>query len=247
MLARDWYYNERRRIGLDSAVASIYDRHDDSDIRARAALTMLGVQRGWRVADIGWGNGVVASGGGGPIGRGGRAVGPGGGGRGGAGVDAIDISPAMLALANIQARDRKVAIRTQPAGMLSFAYQPNSYDLIVSEFTLHHLPDFWKAVALARIYAALKPGANFYLRDIVFVSTPDGTERDVEQWADFTIKNHDFQREGVVTHMRDEYSTFGWVIERMLTDVGFTLQSVDYHAPLHGTYLLRKPKPDRQS
>ena len=48
MLARDWYYNERRQIGLDSAVASIYDRDDDRDIRARAALTMLGVQRGWR-------------------------------------------------------------------------------------------------------------------------------------------------------------------------------------------------------
>ena len=47
--------------------------------------------------------------------------------------------------------------------------------------------------------------------------------------------------------MRDEYSTFGWVIERMLTDVGFTLQSVDYHAPLHGTYLLRKPKPDHRA
>src|SRR5215207_896709 len=221
----------RRQLGLDSAVASIYDRHDDSDLRARAALTMLGVQKGWRMADIGCGNGVLAC----------EAA------LLGAEVDAIDISPAMLALANIQARDRKVAIRTQPAGMLSFAYQPNSYDLIVSEFTLHHLPDFWKAVALARIYAALKPGANFYLRDIVFVSTPDGTERDVEQWADFTIKNHDFQREGVVTHMRDEYSTFGWVIERMLTDAGFTLESVDYHAPLHGTYLLRKPKPDQQS
>jgi hypothetical protein len=120
------------------------------------------------------------------------------------------------------------------------------FGVIVSEFTLHHLPDFWKAVALARIFAALKPGANFYLRDIVFVSMPDGVERDVEQWADFSIKNHDFERESVVTHMRDEYSTFGWVIERMLTDVGFTLESVDYHAPLHGTYLLRKPKPGHQ-
>jgi len=231
MLARDWYYNQRRQLGLDSAVASIYDRHDDSDIRARAALTMLGVKPGWRVADIGCGNGVLACE---------TAL-------MGAEVDAVDISPAMLALANIQARDRKIAIRTQPAGMLSFAYQPNSYDLVVSEFTLHHLPDFWKAVALARIYAALKPGANFYLRDIVFVSMPDGTERDVGEWADFSIKNHDFERESVVTHMRDEYSTFGWVIERMLTDVGFTLESVDYHAPLHGTYLLRKPKPDQQS
>src|ERR1700749_1908677 len=140
MLARDWYYNERRRIGLDTAVASICDQDDDRDIRARAALTMLGVQRGWRVADIGCGNGVLAC----------EAA------ELGAEVDAIDISPAMLALADIQARDRRLAIRTQSAGLLSFAYQPGSYDLIVSEFTLHHLPDFWKAVALARIFAALK-------------------------------------------------------------------------------------------
>ena len=46
--------------------------------------------------------------------------------------------------------------------------------------------------------------------------------------------------------MRDEYSTFGWVIERMLTDAGFALTAVDYHAPLHGTYLLRKPKHGEQ-
>src|SRR6266851_2851539 len=231
MLARDWYYNQRRQLGLDSAVASIYDRHDDSDIRARAALTMLGVQRGWRVADIGCGNGVLAV----------EAA------LMGADVDAVDISPAMLALASIQAKDRRVAIRTQPAGLLSFAYQPNSYDLIVSEFTLHHLPDFWKAVALSRIYDALKPGANFYLRDIVFVSMPDGRDRDIDQWADFNTKNHDFARDTVVSHMRDEYSTFGWVIERMLTEVGFTLVSVDYSAPMHGTYLLQKPNPGAQS
>src|SRR5580698_4969390 len=230
MLARDWYYNERRQIGIDSAVASIYDQ-DDSDLRARATLKMLDVQRGWRLADIGCGNGVLAC----------EAA------RIGAEVDAIDISPAMLALAEIQARDARVAIRTQSAGLLSFASEPNSYDLVVSEFALHHLPDFWKAVALSRIFAALKPGAAFFLRDIVFVSMPDGSERDVEAWADFNIKNHGFVRDSVVTHMRDEYSTFGWVMERMLTDVGFTMLSADYHAPLHGAYLLRKPKPGEQS
>jgi len=225
MLARDWYYNERGRIGLEPAVASIYGSDDDGDLRARAALQMLGVKKGWRIADIGCGNGVLAT----------EAA------LMGAVVDAIDISPAMLALAEIYARDRKAAVRTQSAGLLSFAYQPNSYDLIVSEFTLHHLPDFWKAVAMSRIFAALKPGTNFYLRDIVFVSMPDGSERNVEQWADFNVKNHDFARDNVVTHMRDEYSTFGWVMERMLTEVGFTLLSADYHAPLHGTYLLQKP------
>ena len=227
MLARDWYYNERGRIGLEPAVASIYGSDDDGDLRARAALNMLGVKKGWRVADIGCGNGVLAT----------EAA------LMGAEVDAIDISPAMLALAEIYSRDRRATVRTQSAGLLSFAYQPNSYDLIVSEFTLHHLPDFWKAVAMSRIFAALKPGANFYLRDIVFVSTPDGSERNVEQWADFNIKNHDFARGSVIIHMRDEYSTFGWVMERMLTDVGFTLVSADYHAPMHGTYLLHKPNP----
>src|ERR1700681_1913723 len=117
MLARDWYYNERRRIGLDSAGGAIYHRHDDSDLRARAALTMLRVQRGWRVADIGCGNGVLAC----------EAA------LMGAEVDAIDISAGVLALAKIQASDRKVAIRTQSAGLLSFAYQPDTYDLMVSE------------------------------------------------------------------------------------------------------------------
>ncbi|ULK99840.1 class I SAM-dependent methyltransferase [Bradyrhizobium sp. I71] len=230
MLARDWYYNERNRMGIEPAVASIYDSHDDADLRARAALKMLGVQRGWRIADIGCGNGVLAT----------EAA------LMGAEVDAIDISPAMLALAEIYARDRKAPVRTQSAGLLSFAYRPASYDLIVSEFTLHHLPDFWKAVAMSRIYRALKPGASFYLRDIVYTAMPDAVERDVEQWADFQIKNHDFARGSVVTHMRDEYSTFGWVMERMLTDVGFTLVSADYHAPMHGTYLLRKPKAGEQ-
>lgn len=231
MLARDWYYNERRQVGLDKAVASIYDADDGRDARARAALITLGVQKGWRIADIGCGSGVMAC----------EAA------ELGADVDAIDISPAMLALAERQARERRLAIRTQSAGLLSFAYAPNSYDLIVSEFTLHHLPDFWKAVAMSRIYGALKPGACFFLRDIVFVSTPDGSERDIAQWADFNAKNHSFARDSVVTHMRDEHSTFGWVIERMLTDIGFTIVSADYHAPLHGTYVLRKPKPAEQS
>src|SRR5437879_6783528 len=149
MLARDCYYSERRQIGLGSAVASIYDRHDDSDLRARGALTMLGVQRGWRVADIGCGNGVLAC----------EAA------LMGAEVDAIDISPAMLALAEVYARDRKASVRTQSAGLLSFAYHPNSYDLIVSELTRHHLPDFWTEVAMSRLQGGLKPGQQIHCRD----------------------------------------------------------------------------------
>src|SRR5260221_9512206 len=104
MLARDWYYNERRQIGLDTAVASIYNLDDDSDLRARAALTMLGVQRGWRVADIGCGNGVLAV----------EAA------MMGAEGGALDILPAMLALAQIPANDPRGAIPTPAAGLFCF-------------------------------------------------------------------------------------------------------------------------------
>ena len=53
-------------------------------------------------------------------------------------------------------------------------------------------------------------------------------------------------RDSVIANMRDEHSTFGWVMERMLAEVGFELVSADYHAPLHGTYLLQKPKSNGQ-
>src|SRR5438105_14539710 len=110
MLARDWYYNERNRMGIGPAVASIYDSHDDNDLRARAALTMLGVKKGWRVADIGCGNGVLAT----------EAA------LMGAEVDAIDISPAMLALAAVHARDRRAPLRTHSAGLLRLDSHPTS-------------------------------------------------------------------------------------------------------------------------
>ena len=126
---------------------------------------MLGVQRGWRVADIGCGNGVLAC----------EAA------MMGAEVDAIDISPAMLALAEIQARDRKARSGPSRPACSASPTSPIPMTSIVSEFTLHHLPDFWKAVAMSRILRALKPGASFFLRDIVFVSMPDGFERDVER------------------------------------------------------------------
>jgi len=124
--------------------------------------------------------------------------------------------------------------------MLSFACQPIPM-IVVSEFTLHHLPGFLEAVALARFFTALKPGANFYLRRHRVSSHADGVERDVEQWADFRSE-HDFERENVSPYAR-RISTFGWVIERMLTDVGFTLESAIITRRWHGTYLLRKPKP----
>ncbi len=229
MLARDWYYNDRRQVGVDFATgdqAASYDQKQrDNAERARAALIRLGTKPGWRVADIGCGAGILAC----------EAA------EMGADVEAIDISPAMLKLTEGHAADRGVELKTQATGFLSFAYEPGSFDLIVSEYALHQLPDFWKAVAMARVFNALKPGGKFFLRDVVFGCAPDGVERSVDEWTDFILKNHAFSREEIATHIRDEHSTFGWVIEGLLKEAGYQLISADYHPPVYGTYVAQKP------
>jgi 2-polyprenyl-3-methyl-5-hydroxy-6-metoxy-1,4-benzoquinol methylase len=229
MLARDWYYNDRRQVGLDfSAEAQVatYDRRQgETPDRAHKVLQSLGVKAGTVVADIGCGTGAVAC----------EAA------EMGAIVHAIDISPAMLAMAERRAADNGVALHEQSAGFLSFAFEPESFDVIISEFALHHLPDFWKAVALSRVMNALKPGGRFFLRDIVFTSKPDGVERSIEQWSDFLLKNHSFSRDEFAMHVRDEHSTFGWVIEGLLKEAGFADVSAEYRAPVYGTFRAHKP------
>jgi 2-polyprenyl-3-methyl-5-hydroxy-6-metoxy-1,4-benzoquinol methylase len=229
MLARDWYYNDRRHVGLDfSAEAQVatYDRRQaDHPDRARGVLKSLGVQPGWTMADIGCGTGAMAC----------EAADM------GLTVHAIDISPAMLSMAEMRARELGVSLNTQSAGFLSFSYAANSFDLIVSEYALHHLPDFWKAVALSRIHSALKPGGMLFLRDVVFTCKPDGVERGVDEWSDFLLKNHSYSRDEFAMHVRDEHSTFGWVIEGLIREAGFALEAADYTKPVYGTYRARKP------
>lgn len=229
MLARDWYYNDRGQLGVDfgadDLTATYTERQRGSAARARATLKMLGVKPGWRVADIGCGSGILAC----------EAA------EMGAAVEAIDISPAMLRLTEVHAAEMGVHVSTQATGFLSFDYEPGSLDVVVSEFALHQLPDFWKSVAMARVFSALKPGGQFLLRDVVFNCAPDGVERTIEQWTDFILKNHNFSRDDVAIHMRDEHSTFGWVIEGLLKAARFAVVSAEYQPPVYGTYLARKP------
>jgi len=142
---------------------------------------------------------------------------------------------AMLALAEIQARDRKVAIQTQSAGLLS---SPISRipTISLSASSRCTSAGFLEGGGAVADLCGAEAGQQLLSARYRVRQHARRAERDVEAWADFNIKNHGFSRDSVVTHMRDEYSTFGWVIERMLTDVGFTLASADYHAPLHALF-----------
>src|SRR5438132_1610888 len=67
-------------------------------------------------------------------------------------------------------------------GFLSYQHEGPPADIVTSKFALHHLPDFWKAVALARIHAWLRPGGIFFLRDVVFSFAAGDCARGVEDW-----------------------------------------------------------------
>ena len=86
-------------------------------------------------------------------------------------VLALDISQGMIEFAEEKARrnDRN-NIEFINAGFLTFEPKEQKFDAVVTQLVLHHLPDFWKLIALKNVNSMLRPGGKFYLKDVVFSS-----------------------------------------------------------------------------
>jgi SAM-dependent methyltransferase len=139
-------------------------------------------------------------------------------------VVAVDVSPAM-----VTALRKKVAgapnVECVQAGFLSYQHRGPPADAVYSRNALHHLPDFWKAVALERVAAMLRPGGIFRLRDIVFSFDVRDAERAIGAWLD---DGGNWSRTELEAHLRDEHSTFTWLLEPMLERAGFEIAEADY-------------------
>jgi len=53
------------------------------------------------------------------------------------------------------------------SGFLTFDTKNPPVDVITTTFAFHHLPDFWKGIALQRLNKLLKPGGLLYLHDVI--------------------------------------------------------------------------------
>jgi SAM-dependent methyltransferase len=74
-------------------------------------------------------------------------------------VIAVDVSPVMLARLRAKvAASGMTNIEVVQAGFLSYEHQGSPADFIYSRYALHHLPDFWKGVALVHLHRFLRPG-----------------------------------------------------------------------------------------
>jgi ubiquinone/menaquinone biosynthesis C-methylase UbiE len=144
---------------------------------------------------------------------------------------AVDVSPVML-----QRLEDKVAalgldnIEIVRAGFLTYEHAGAPADFVYSRFALHHLPDFWKAVALARLRRILRPGGVLRLWDVVYDFSPAEAEERLEAWcaSGGDAVEGEWSRAELEEHVRDEHSTFSWILEPIMAQAGFEVAVAEH-------------------
>ena len=142
-------------------------------------------------------------------------------------VLAVDVSPVMLE--HLQRKVTQTAlgnVECVHAGFHSYAHQGRVADLVYSRLALHHLPDAWKAVALCRVADMLRPGGAPRLSDVVYGFAPQAVGKHFDAWMceyPATDPSGGWTRADVGEHIRDEHSTFTWLLEPMIQRMGFEI------------------------
>jgi SAM-dependent methyltransferase len=153
-------------------------------------------------------------------------------------VIAVDVSPAMVAAIRAKAaRSGTANVVAVKAGFLGYVHDGEPVEAMYTRNALHHLPDAWKAIALRRMADLLVDGGTLRLRDLVFSFSPGDAEPGIRRWIDATASDdpaRGWTRAELEAHVRDEHSTFTWLLEPMLDRAGFRIVASAY-APV-GAY-----------
>lgn len=204
------------RENRDPAHAARYDQKMDAEAkRELAELLQLGVGKESTVVDLGAGTGQFAM-------EAARAV---------ERVVAVDVSEVMLGRLRAKLQESGVKnVDCVLAGFLTYEHTGEPADLVYSRFALHHLPDFWQAIAIDRVAGMLRPGGIFRLWDVVYSFDPSEATEVLEAWmsnagADIEAE---WLRSEFEDHIRDENSTFTWLLEPMLEKAGLKIRSAEY-------------------
>ena len=229
--APGWLLDELANAGrenLDADHVARYDAKMDSGAPGEVAfLQRLGLGPDSVVVDMGTGTGQFALAAAEACSR----------------VVAVDVSPVMLELLAAKIRAARLTnVDVVQAGFLSYVHVGRPADFVYSRFALHHLPDFWKAVALARLRRVLRAGGALRLADVVYDFAPTEAEQRIEAWCATggSEVEGDWSRAELEEHVRDEHSTFSWLLEPMFQRAGFAVEEAEYTDDgIFATYVLR--------
>ena len=160
-------------------------------------------------------------------------------------VIAVDVSPAMVAAIEAKAaREHVPNVEGLQAGFLSYEHCGPAVDFVYTRNALHHLPDFWKGIALGRIADVLVPGGVMRLRDLVFSFELAEAEERIAAWLDLAAAEQPedgWTRAELERHVREEHSTFSWLLEPLLDRAGFEIADADYGtAAVYAAYVCVK-------
>lgn len=141
-------------------------------------------------------------------------------------VVAVDPAPAMVAFLEHQVAARGLAnVEVVRAGFLTYQHVGEPVGFVFSKNALHQLPDFWKVEALRRVAAILRPGGVFRLRDLVWSFAPEHATERLEAWFAHAGERQDgWPRAALEEHVREEFSTYTWLLEAMLERTGFVIE-----------------------
>ncbi len=157
-------------------------------------------------------------------------------------VTAVDVSSNMLQVLKDKARERGITnVQTCNSGFLTFDSSGKKYDRIISNVVMHHLPDFWKCIALRRVHSMLKDSGLFFLNDVIFSFPVDNYQTEMNTFLFDTEKRTDaeFVKDGVL-HFKEEFSTFDWLLDLMIEKTGFAIVKKYLRGTTLASYILRK-------
>ena len=145
--------------------------------------------------------------------------------------------------AKLESSSHRDHVEPEQSGFLTYRHSGAPADFVYSRYALHHLPDFWKAVALDRIHTILRSGGIFRLWDVVFNFHPSEATERLERWCATGGSTVDdgWSRAELEEHVRDEHSTFAWLLEPMAVRCGFSVEAADYSDDgIVAKYILRR-------
>ena len=229
----EWYFDETTHAGVDYADTSIAEEYDSQHSKfrnfeeeARRIVDVLGIGPEDTVLDMGCGTGAIALNIAGHCRK----------------VIGVDTARSMLGICRKKAQELGISnMETHCAGFLTYVHKGEGVDAIVTKAALHHLPDFWKCIALERMAKILKSQGKLYLWDVVFGFDVKDHASLLQAWIDEMRKEAGPEMaDEVAIHIRDEFSTYDWIMEGMLAKAGFTIKRKVSEATHCLTYICTK-------
>ena len=209
-----WLFAEATHAGVDYSdrgVVRDYDKQHGNfrnlDEEARKITEDLELSEGSTILDIGCGTGELSI-------RLARTC---------KHVYAVDVSAAMVDVLRAKISDQKIENVTPiESGLLTYDHRGEPLDAVVANISLHHLPDFWKQIALCRLYDYLNAGGKFFLADVTFGFDPRKYREAIDGWlSGMRMMAGQQLADETIVHVRDEFSTWEWIMRGMLERAGF--------------------------